>query len=370
MRHGTIAKIHIKATAQRSHCGYWLKQTSKTCRIPIWRFALLALAVTLAPSLLAQVNGAPQLPDAPQSQLAKVAGSVLDVNNDVIAGATVVLEGPTAADRRTRVTSDTGLYEFDDVYPGGEYQITIRAKGFTDWASSSFGLQPGERKIITGSTLRFAAIQTTIDVLPSEEIAAQQLNAELKQRVLGIIPDFYTVYGPNAEPLTPKLKFKLAFRTMIDPVTIAGVALYSGIQQAADTPDYGQGAQGYGKRVGAAAGDGATDILIGGAILPSLLHQDPRYFCQCTGTTKSRILHALSSPFVAKGDNGQSQPNYSSLGGSLASSAIANAYYPASNRGAGTTFQTFAIGTGERMAAALVKEFLLRKFTHNVAKME
>jgi hypothetical protein len=262
------------------------------------------------------------------------------------------------------------LYEFDDVQPGSKYQITISARGFTDWTSSTFELQPGEHKTIIGSKLLLAAVHTTVDVLPSEEIAAQQLNAELKQRVLGVIPDFYTVYGPTAEPLTAKLKFKLAFRAMIDPVTIAGVALYSGIQQAADTPDYGQGAQGYGKRFGAAAADGATDITIGGAILPSLLHQDPRYFCQCSGTTKSRILHALSSPFVAKGDNGKSQPNYSSIGGSLASSAIANAYYPESNRGVGTTFQTFAIGTGERMAAALVKEFLLRKLTHNIAKTE
>jgi hypothetical protein len=214
------------------------------------------------------------------------------------------------------------------------------------------------------------AVHTTVDVLPPEEIAAQQLNAELKQRVLGIIPDFYSVYGPTAEPLTAKLKFKLAFRTMIDPVTIAGVALYSGIQQTADTPNYGQGAQGYGKRFGATVGDGATDIIIGGAMLPSLLHQDPRYFCQCSGTTKSRILHALSSPFVAKGDSGKSQPNYSSIGGSLASSAVANAYYPESNRGAGATFQTFAIGTGERMIAALVKEFLLRKLTRNIANAE
>jgi hypothetical protein len=103
--------------------------------------------------------------------------------------------------------------------------------------------------------------------------------------------------------------------------------------------------------------------MIGGAILPSLLHQDPRYFYQGTGTKKSRALHAISNPFVCRGDNGHRQPNYSSLGGDLASVALSNAYYPASNRGAGLVFENFVISTGERMLASLVQEFVLNKFT-------
>ena len=83
--------------------------------------------------------------------------------------------------------------------------------------------------------------------------------------------------------------------------------------------------------------------MIGGAILPSLLHQDPRYFYQGTGTNKSRALHALSSPFICRGDNGHLQPNYSSIGGDLATASLANAYYPASNRGAGMVFGNFLI---------------------------
>jgi hypothetical protein len=67
---------------------------------------------------------------------------------------------------------------------------------------------------------------------------------------------------------------------------------------------------------------GFSDIMIGGAILPSLLHQDPRYFYQGTGTTRSRLLHAMSNPFASKGDNGRLQPNYSTIGGDLAASAL------------------------------------------------
>ena len=110
--------------------------------------------------------------------------------------------------------------------------------------------------------------------------------------------------------------------------------------------------------------NGFSDIMIGGAILPSLLHQDPRYFYQGTGTVGSRLRHAVSSAFIAKGDNGRSQPNYSSVGGDLGSAALSNLYFPKSNRGAGLVFSQFAIGTAERIGANLAQEFLLSKFTH------
>ncbi len=60
--------------------------------------------------------------------------------------------------------------------------------------------------------------------------------------------------------------------------------------------------------------DATTEGLIGNAILPSLLHQDPRYFYQGSGTKKSRALHAILAPFICKGDNGKTQPNYSNVG--------------------------------------------------------
>jgi hypothetical protein len=159
------------------------------------------------------------------------------------------------------------------------------------------------------------------------------------------------------------MKFKLALKVSTDPVTATGVFIVASAKQAGDTPNYGQGWGAYGKRLGVTAADGFSDIMIGGAILPSLLHQDPRYFYQGTGTTGSRVRHAMFSPFVARGDNGKWQPNYSSLGGDLAASALANLYYPRSDRGTGQVFENFAIGTAERIGASLVQEFLLGRFT-------
>jgi hypothetical protein len=153
-------------------------------------------------------------------------------------------------------------------------------------------------------------------------------------------------------------------------VTAAGVFGFAGIRQAANSPNYGQGWGAYGKRFASTAADGFSDIMIGGAILPSLLHQDPRYFYQGTGTTGSRIRHAAFSPFVARSDSGKWMPNYSSLGGDLASSALSNLYYPRSNRGIGLVFGNFAIGTAERIGASLAQEFIIGKFTKRSGHME
>ena len=141
-------------------------------------------------------------------------------------------------------------------------------------------------------------------------------------------------------------------RAIRDPFTAVGVAVIAGAGQAAGNPAYVQGAKGYGERFGANYANQFTAIMIGGAVLPSLLHQDPRYFYQGTGTKKSRALHALSSLFIARGDNGRTEPNFSSLGGDLASAAISNLYYPKRNEDARLVFENFAINTAVHVAFA------------------
>jgi len=226
-------------------------------------------------------------------------------------------------------------------------------------------LAPGQFFDVTGIKLKVKNESVSVTVTASsEQIATEQVHLAEQQRVLGFIPNFYVVYNSkDAVPLTTKLKFQMAYKVSVDPVSIIGAAALAGINQAGDRPDYQQGWKGYGQRFGAAYADSATDIFIGGAILPSLLHQDPRYFYQGTGTIKSRTLHALANPFICKGDNGRNQVNFSSMGGDLISASISNAYYPESNRGASLVFTTFAINTAERELSSVVQEFVLRKLT-------
>ena len=324
---------------------------------------IFALGAALGVALAFTMPAASQTNQAPL-RTGTIIGTVTDVNGDTVLHATVVLTEVGGHDPRTIVTGESGSFEFHDVRPGIPYQLSISAEGFAEWTSPPIALSFGQFKIVTGIQLRIATEHTMVDVhYDPVEVATEQFKAEEKQRVFGIIPNFYVSYESDPAPLTTKMKFKLALKVSTDPVTAAGVLLVAASRQAANSLDYGQGWGAYGQRCGAVAADGFSDIMIGGAILPSLLHQDPRYFYQGTGTTSSRVRHAMFSPFVSRGDNGKWQPNYSSLGGDLASSALANLYYPQSNRGAGLVFSNFAIGTAERIGASLAQEFLIGKFT-------
>jgi len=332
------------------------------------KWGVFALVVCLCGPRISKAQEQPSLlPDAPRQQPGIIVGTVVDVNNDTVPRATVVLEGPALKDPRTVVSNDNGFFQFNDVQPG-TYHVTVSAEGFANWTSPAVILRPGQYAILTGSKLNIAKALTTITVASPlaspEEIATEQVKIEEQQRIFGFIPNFYVAYDRNAAPLTAKLKFQLAAKVAFDPVTFFGVGIAAAAEQAGNNPNYPQGWKGFGERYGAAYTNGFTDIMIGGAILPSLLHQDPRYFYQGTGTNKSRVLHALTTPFVTRGDNGQRQPNYSTIGGDLASAAISNAYYPASNRGVGLVFGNFLIGTGQRAAANLAQEFILGRVTH------
>jgi Carboxypeptidase regulatory-like domain len=332
------------------------------------KWGVLALVVCLCGVRISKAQEQQSLsPDGPKPQPGIIVGTVFDVNNDTVPRATVVLEGPALNDPRTVESNDNGFFQFKNVEPG-TYQVTVSAEGFANWTSPAITLKPGQYEILTGSKLNIAKALTTITVASPvaspEEIATEQVKAEEQQRIFGFIPNFYVSYDQNAAPLTTKLKFQLAAKVSFDPITFIGVGIASAAEQAGSHPNYPEGTKGYAERYGAAYANGFTDIMIGGAILPSLLHQDPRYFYQGKGTGKSRALHALTSPFVCRGDNGQRQPNYSTIGGDLGSAAISNAYYPASNRGLGLFFGNFLINTGQRAAANLAQEFILSKVTH------
>lgn len=320
-------------------------------------FTLLLLGFFAIPAIA-------QEPSAPIPQPGTVTGTVMDVNDDVVPGAKVLLQSTVTGEQRSVLSGDNGSYTFGDLQPGVTYTLKISAAGFVPWTSRSITVSPGQVQYLTGSRLQLTGDATSVTVYASpEQIATEQVAIEEKQRVFGIIPNFYVVYDHDAVPLPAKLKFKLAFKASTDPVFFAAVAFTAAANQAGDTPNYQQGVKGYGQRLGAFYANGFTDIMVGEAILPSLLHQDPRYFYQGTGTTRSRLLHALSSPFICKGDNGRWEPNYSSIGGDLAAGAISNIYYPQSNRGPRIVLVNALITTGGRMASGVVQEFIARRFT-------
>jgi hypothetical protein len=341
--------------------------------------ALLAggLAVPAAPQSQQQKRGAKTpsskpaaaaaQPDNPNA--AKIYGTVIDKTGALAVGAKVRLTGDNVATPLETPSGDNGEFSFTNV-PPGPFHLTITAPGF-DTQSYSGELAKGQAFLVPPIMLNLTAAVTQVNVNVDPVQAAEiEIHQELQQRVFGFIPNFYVTYSTDAPPLFAKQKFKLAFRSVIDPVTIAGVGFLAGIYQAADVPSgYGQGAEGYGKRFGAAYGDVLVGTYLGSAVLPSILHQDPRYFYQGTGSTSSRLKHALANAVVARNDRTKKfEPNYSGIIGSFAAGAVSYTYTPAKDRGVGLYLTDSLVRLAESSVAGVLQEFVLRRFTSNAPK--
>jgi uncharacterized membrane protein YeaQ/YmgE (transglycosylase-associated protein family) len=301
-----------------------------------------------------------------------VTGTVLDQTGAVVAGARVTLTADGQSLSREVLSNSDGQFSFANVAPG-TFQLTVSLVGFTAQKLSGV-LTPGGVYIVPPIALSVATEVTEVHVgLESTELAEEQIKDQEKQRVLGVVPNFYVSYISDAVPLTPKQKFELAWKTTIDPVTFVIVGATAGLQQAENNfSEYGQGAQGYGKRYGANYADTVTGTFLGDALFPSLMKQDPRYFYKGTGTVRSRILYAIAMSVICKGDNGHWQLYYSGILGGLVAGGISNAYYPPKDRGAGLVFENEIIGIGGAAASNIIQEFIIPKLTpsHRTQKQQ
>jgi hypothetical protein len=303
-----------------------------------------------------------------------ISGTVLDQTGAVSLGAEVCLTRKDQSATQEVKSGSNGQFLFTGVAPG-YFRLTVTSPGFATGEFSA-ALRPGETYLVPTIMLVVAAAVTEVHVnvspLTPVQVSDLQIKEQEKQRVLGFIPNFYVNYNPNALPLNPRQKFRLAWKTTFDPFTFVGVGALAGVKHATNAfAGYGQGAQGYAKRFAASYTDAVTGTFIGSALLPSLLKQDPRYFYKGTGSTGSRLLYALASPLICKGDNMRWQPNYSNIAGAFASGGISYFYYPKSDRnGAGLVFQNASIRLGEMAFEGMLQEFVIRRLTPHVRKRE
>jgi hypothetical protein len=239
--------------------------------------------------------------------------------------------------------------------PAGQSQATpqpapVAAPGQSSSSSQTAAEQPGAKK-------------------SQREIADEQIKEQEKQRTVGILPAFNVSYRSDAVSMTAGQKMKLAFRSATDPMTFADGFLVAGYHEAMDEDKgFGWGIEGYGKRSGAAYLDAFDGTMLGNGILPSILHQDPRYFRLGHGPTSHRLLYSLATIVICKHDNtGKWEPNYSNVGGNLIAGGISNLYYPSNESGIGQTFSNGMIVTAEGGVGSVFQEFwpdISRKLFH------
>jgi hypothetical protein len=263
---------------------------------------------------------------------------------------------------KTSSESD-GSFLFESV-PPGPFTLTVTA-GDIEAASTSGTVPPSGAVELPAIVARLSTVHTEISAITQQQAAEREVRTEETQRILHAIPNFMVVYDAEPVPLSTSQKFRLSTRTLVDPVNIGISAAIAGGEQASNSyPGFGKGPAGYAHRFGANLGDSTTGMLLAGAILPSIFHQDPRYFYRGTGSRASRFGYVLKQTVEQKGDNGHWQFAWSNTLGALGSALISDTYYPSQGHNWGSdTGQLVGIGIASTGISNLLQEFVFGRMT-------
>lgn len=351
-------------------------------------FVLVAAgACAQSPEMRAPVADDPSitLPDAPQPPAGqqavrptgsvgpahelpvRIKGVVSDMQGGLVPGAHIVIACSDPPTTNEATADQEGFFSVSNL-PAGTYSVTISSTGLETYVVRDLHLKPGETYSLPEVSLPIARTSADVTVtLTTEQLAEEELHNELKQRVLGVLPNFYTSYQWDAAPLSTRQKFKLTARATTDPVFLGTTAITAGISLARnDEPEYGPGAAGYWRRYGAAYGDAVIGRFIGSAVLASVFHQDPRYFVMTNGSWERRAWHAVSSTLVQRNDiSRRFEPAYSHFLGAATTGLISSTYHPGSSPGKMVLDGT-VLDLGNRAVNNLIREFVLRHLAKNI----
>lgn len=337
-------------------------------------YACLCLAVLAAcPALSVHGQQKPANPKPPVQtdaasgdvrQYCSLSGRVSMPDGEPLPGSAVKVSAPTMASRQA-VTDEDGRFVIGEL-PPGKFVVTVSHEGFTP-VTGAVRLAPGANTATAMFTL-LPAVSDSMSVYASaKDIAAAEVHLEEQQRMVGVLPNFFVSYIWRATPLTSGQKFRLALRSAADPGNLLLVGTVAGVQQATNAfPGYSQGWKGYGRRYGADLGNLVSGTFMGGAILPTIFRQDPRYFYKADGTVSARFWYAVSRVAVTRGDNGRPEPNYSTMLGDMSAGAISNLYYaPEDRTNAKVTIENGLLGIAGDAMNNVIQEFVLKMFTTN-----
>jgi hypothetical protein len=187
----------------------------------------------------------------------------------------------------------------------------------------------------------------------------QQDGKNKDDRMFYVMPNYLTVDNQSqVKPISWKEKFAITAKGTFDPYEFAIVGVVAGIRQAENAyPGFGQGACGYAKRYGAAFADQVDGNMMTGAVFPSILRTDPRYFRRGKGRLGRRFGYAVSRVLITRKDSGGNIFNIPEFAGNATAIAISNVYYPASDRSFTSTLSGFTVQIGIDAFGNELKEF-------------
>jgi hypothetical protein len=203
---------------------------------------------------------------------------------------------------------------------------------------------------------------------PSNAPSQTASDAGSKDRLFFALPNFLSLENSaHVPPMTAAQKYKVAVRSSFDYVQIPWYMALAGISQAQNSePGYGQGAEGYAKRFGSQFADGTIENFMVNAVVPSVMHTDPRYYQLGKGTVLHRTGYALSRLLITRTDSGHNTFNYGEIGGSFAAAAISTySYHPEADKTLSNTTSVWGTQVGYDAIRIVLNEFwpdIRRKF--------
>jgi hypothetical protein len=191
----------------------------------------------------------------------------------------------------------------------------------------------------------------------SQDAVPTAANAVPDTHIFGVLPNYRTAPDGDFQPITWRQKFNIARHDSFDPPGFGIAAVYTAVYHLENTnPEFGQGVKGYLHRYGTTYGDQMIGNMMTEGVMPSLLHEDPRYYRRAHGSIPVRTLYALSRIFVTRTDANKQRFNFSEFAGNAIAVEIASAYYP-DERSPGETAHRFATQLMTDSISNCLKEF-------------
>jgi hypothetical protein len=217
---------------------------------------------------------------------------------------------------------------------------------------------PAASTYSTSSDAAQPAPSATIDA-PIPQSQSTEPAPKQTTRILGILPNFRAVSADQKlPPQTVKQKFTTAFQDSFDysaifiPLAVAGYDLESN-----PDPEFGHGGVAYGRYLWHAVVDQTTENFFVEAIVPSITHEDNRYYTLGHGGFFKRTGYALTRVVVTRSDHDKEVFNASEVFGAGISAGISSVYYPSRERSFGNTADQWGLNVGIDALSFVVKEF-------------
>jgi len=194
---------------------------------------------------------------------------------------------------------------------------------------------------------------------PKQTPALEDAPPPQTKRILEIIPNFRAISADEKlPPQTVKEKFVTCTEDSFDYSSIWIPAMLAGYSMATKaTPEFGQGAVGYGRYLWHTAVDQTSENYMVEFVVPAITREDTRYYTLGRGGFLKRTGYALSRAVVTRSDSGKDVFNVSEVVGAGAAAGISNLYYPSRESSFGNTGKNWGIDVAVDGMAFVAKEF-------------